>query len=130
MRYGWFDAVLARYSVDCDAAVDCLAVTFLDVLPASGWRCAVSYAIDDGLQGGVADRCRSEGGAITALDPPRETSLADQEALGRLLSRVKPNLESSALGPASVIGRIARALNRPVWLASVGPTADHVRATR
>lgn len=129
MRYGWFDAVLARYSVDCDAAVDCLAVTFLDVLPASGWPCAVSYAFDDPLDGGVADRLRSEGGAIVALEPAREPSLAGQEELGRVLGEVKPNLESVAPAPASVVERIARALNRPVRLTSVGPTADHVRST-
>lgn len=128
MRYGWFDAVLARYAIECDGAIDCLAVTFLDALPASGWPCAVSYSIDDELDGSVFDRFRSVSGALTGLKPPPEPSLSNQAALGRFLARAEPNFDSSSPDPASVIRRIVRALDRPVRLASFGQTADHVVA--
>jgi adenylosuccinate synthase len=48
-RRGWFDAVLARYAVDCCEGIDALAITHLDALPKiDRWRMASSYEWGEG----------------------------------------------------------------------------------
>lgn len=127
MRYGWFDEVLARYAIACDGSVDRLALTFLDALPDHGWPAAVAYEIGGPLDTGLSGQCRCENGLLTAVEPPQlPASLSSQEALGRLLIEVKPRLDGSPSDPVSVVGRVERALDRPVELTGFGPTAGHV----
>ena len=122
VRYGWFDAMLARYALDVVGGVDALALTHLDApRPTSPW------ALCTGYQGawGVADADLFAPG-FTRLAVPSRPTLQRQARLAQLLARAKPVLESCGPEPGAVLSRVEQLLDRRVDLSSRGPCAGDV----
>lgn len=106
VRYGWFDAVLARYALSVCGGVDALVVTHLDLVSRlESWRLARRYA------------------GVSELALPR--TLEAQEALTRCLLTAEP-LYATARGEEGALALIASELGRGVDLVSRGPTAADV----
>lgn len=109
VRYGWFDALLARYALQVNGGVDALAVTHLDALARlPAWQYCAEY----------------EGGLAIPFPPP--ASLAERTALTESLSRTKPILASLAPEEKAVLETIERLLGQGVSLVSRGPRAEDV----
>jgi adenylosuccinate synthase len=127
VRYGWFDAVLARYALAVTGGVDALTVTHLDLLshlktwqycPAhTGWR-----GFDD-----PSVETNSAAGALTDFRLPPSLPLAQRAAFTQALSALTPRLESCAPDEATVLQKIASLLGQPVNIVSRGLTAEHVQ---
>lgn len=129
VRYGWFDAILARYALDVVGGVDALALTHLDAPnPSRFWSVCSAY---DGERWGeeyadlVADRLAS--GPLTRLAVAPERSLEHQARLTQLLMQVTPVLDSCEAQESAILGQIERILERSVDITSRGPRASDVR---
>ncbi|MFL6237286.1 MAG: adenylosuccinate synthetase [Thermoanaerobaculia bacterium] len=107
VRYGWLDAVLARYALDVVGSLDALALTHLDApsRSRSWWTCG-------GYQG-----------PLDRLAAPTGRSLDRQARLTDLLFRVRPVLEECEPDPVAVLQRTERLLGRRIDLFSRGPRA-------
>ncbi|HLT30002.1 MAG TPA: adenylosuccinate synthetase [Myxococcaceae bacterium] len=126
VRYGWFDAVLARYALDRCGGVDLLALTHLDLIARRGGiHAARAYTSAPGhardflarwLPGAEGVRLVAEGaGALPA-----------QEALGAWLQRgVVPKLVDLAKA-ADFIAWVEQELGVRVGMTSAGPTVNDV----
>ncbi|ATB28882.1 adenylosuccinate synthetase [Melittangium boletus] len=111
VRYGWFDAVLARYALDVVGGVDELALTHVDLLARlRTWKAAASY----------------QGGSLTRLTLAPSPSLEHQERLTRLLLETVPTFEEREPHEARVLGHIEQLLGRAVNWLSRGPRAEDV----
>ena len=107
VRYGWFDAVLARYALAAAGPIESLAVTHLDAPPRLGhWKVCSGYELED------------EEMLAALADPARRTAL---------VSRVTPRLEDCAPTAEAVRRRIEELLGRRVDFVSEGPRAGDVR---
>lgn len=106
MRYGHFDAVLARYALEVVGGVDQLALTCLDRLD-DGQRIAASYRGYDAVP-------------HLALGQPK---LAQQQARGEWLKSVIPTYVQH-IDPAQFIPAVELALGRDIDIRSYGPTAS------
>ena len=124
VRYGWFDAVLARYALDVAGPLDALALTHLDVPARLGrWRLSGGYEGADAAADLVE---RSASGRITRLRPPGERSLPQQERRTALLASLLPVLEDCAPTEAAVLERTEDLLGRQVDWVSRGPRSTDV----
>ena len=115
VRYGWFDAVLARYALDVMGGVDELALTHVDLLARlRTWKAAASY----------------QGGSLTRLPLSAAPSLEHQERLTRALLEATPTFEEREPHEAHVLGHIEQLLGRAVNWVSRGPRANDVSRHR
>lgn len=127
VRYGWFDAVLARYALDVVGGVDALAITHLDMLERlRTWKVCAGYQRepvpeDAGLLGQ-----RTGAGLVTRLAVSPERSLERQARLAGWLEHVEPRLEACAPDEDTVLEHLERLLGRSVDLVSRGPRAADV----
>jgi adenylosuccinate synthase len=123
LRFGHLDAVLLRYAIEACGGIDALALTHLDALPRlERWQACASYtdvdaALFDADYGG-AKRLR--------LGPFRD--LEHQERITRALSKARPGYRE--LDRGAPIAAIEGLLDRPVRIASSGPSSSDVRFTR
>jgi adenylosuccinate synthase len=127
VRYGWFDAVLARYALDVTAGVDCLAVTYLDVLSHleiwkycpgyTGWHAPEDTPVDAHCSSGV----------LTGFHLPPGLALAQRQRFTRALAAVTPVLETCGPDKESVLQKIGSLLGKPVDIISSGPSAGNVQ---
>ena len=127
VRYGWFDAVLARYALDIVGPLDALALTHLDVPSRLGsWRICAGY--DDPMELAASDLVaeRTSGGLITRLAAPSDRCLALQERLTELLRRVRPVLEDIDPTEPEVVRQTEQMLGCSVDLICRGPRAVDV----
>jgi len=137
VRYGWFDAVLARYALDVVGPIDLLALTHLDVPPrlrrwqvCGGYRFASAAAPGDAVTDLVdAAPAGSPTGLVKRLIAPGERSLVRQARLTGLLFRVEPELQDCDPAEASVVARTESLLGRQVDLVSHGPRAADLTPT-
>jgi adenylosuccinate synthase len=128
VRYGWFDAVLARYALDVAGPLEKVALTHLDLPPrlprwlvCDGYRQPHSQPVDDAL---VA--ARSASGAITRLALPHPATLDRQSQLTDLLLRVEPTLEPCGTTAPEIVQRTESLLGRRIDWISRGPRASDV----
>lgn len=113
VRRGWFDAVLARYAIAADGAIDALAITHLDALRAlPRWTYCDAY--DDGL----------------AIAPSAQPSLDQQQRLTQRLLAARPILRHRPADEEDVLATIEELAGKPVIIGSRGPTAAHVFSNR
>lgn len=122
VRYGWFDAVLARYALKVIGGVNALAITHMDILPRlENWKYCSGYQgmhiagtppIDDNL---------------TDLLIPTSLSLAERTLFTQALSNVIPIIHSAKADEEAVIREIERLLGEKVGIVSCGPSAEKVR---
>lgn len=127
VRYGWFDAVLARYALRVAGGVDVLAVTHLDVLPRlKKWQYCTHYRgsgqVRETLTGAALPS-----GSFSDIRLPGGPSLAQREQFTRALFEVAPVLEDCEADEARVIQSIAMLLGQPVGLVSSGTRAENVK---
>jgi adenylosuccinate synthase len=111
VRYGWFDAVLARYALEVTSGVDVLALTHLD-LPRRLGR----FHLCDGYAGAVR------------LEVDRQRSLVHSERRTAALQHARPLLEEVACSEDAVVARIEQMLGQKVALVCRGPRASDVVA--
>jgi adenylosuccinate synthase len=129
VRYGWFDAVLARYALSVCGKLDALAVTHLDVLPRlEAWKYCPGYADGQGFCAPFVSVDRS-GGLLTGFRLPGDLSLAQREKFTRALSSAAPVFETCASQNGNVIEKIEELAGLPVGLVSNGPKAENVKIT-
>lgn len=129
VRYGWFDAVLARYALELAGPLDGLALTHLDAPPRLGWwRLASGYELPAGRAGADLVAERPGNSEVTLLAPPPTPDLERQERLTDLLQRVTPKLEACAPAAASLLASTERLLGRRIDLVACGPRAADVAA--
>lgn len=112
VRYGWFDAVLARYALEVVGGVDHLAITHVDLAARTRLFACGHYR---------------EGAARLDRLPVGEVGdLASQEALTLRLQQVEPELAALPEPPEAMIEAVEDLLAREISLASHGPTTSHV----
>lgn len=132
VRYGWFDAVLARYALAVAGPVEALAVTHLDAPARAGrWRLCAAYDVAAAAAGGDGDglvAARDAAGRATALAPPAGRCLERQARLTALLRQAVPALEECEPTAAAALAAVERLLGRRVDLVSAGPRAADVRS--
>lgn len=127
VRYGWFDAVLARYALGETGAVDSLVVTHLDVLKRlKAWKYCPGYGSYQGLRDTFSDSKLSDG-VLVSFRPPPFLSLAQREQFTQALTTVTPVLESCSADDATVVREIESLIGQPVGIVSRGPSAENVQ---
>ncbi len=127
VRYGWFDAVLARYALDVTGGVDFLAVTHLDVLSnVDAWRYCTDYKLQDGLDDRFVDHDLSNG-LLRDLPLPNSLTLAQRERFTQALAAVTPVTETCDADQRQVIQKIESLAGQPVGIISCGPRAENVQ---
>ncbi|HTG31623.1 MAG TPA: adenylosuccinate synthetase [Thermoanaerobaculia bacterium] len=113
VRYGWFDAVLARYALDVAGPLEGLALTHLDAPARLGrWRVCAGYEASVGSEISPLLAERAAGGAAARLTD--------------LLLQARPVLEDCEPAEAAVVQRTERLLGRGVDLLSRGPRSTDV----
>ena len=127
VRYGWFDAVLARYALEVAGAVDSLVLTHLDVLShLKTWKYCVGYKGQRGFDDTFVDSDISDG-VLTSFRLPRFLPLAQRAQFTQVLSAVAPLLETCDADDRKVIQKIETLIGQPVGIISCGPSADNVQ---
>jgi adenylosuccinate synthase len=109
IRYGWFDAMLARYALDANEGVDALAVTHMDVLDRlPAWQYCEQY---------------EDFAGFFRLSP---TACAERTAFSARLSQIKPILTAVAPEERDVLSAIEMSLGQTINLISRGCLAQSV----
>lgn len=116
VRYGWFDAILARYALRMAGQIDALAVTHMDCAAKSGmWTFCDRY-----------EDSKYPGGFIASLPDIRRLPEDEKEKVTRYLFQVKPVLDQCEAGESQIISMIETLLHRPVALVSYGQKAADI----
>jgi adenylosuccinate synthase len=129
VRYGWFDAVLARYALDVTGGVDSLVVTHLDILShLKRWIYCAGYRVPLDFDHTFIDAAISNG-VLKNFHLPPFLTLAQREKLTQALSTVTPVLETCDTGEGKVIQKIESLIGQPIGIISRGPSAENVKVT-
>ena len=127
VRYGWFDAVLARYALAVTGGVDSLAVTHMDALPQlKAWQYCSGYKQADHLKI-VPYNSSASDGVLAALPQARFLPLAQRAQLTQALFAVAPVLDACAADEHKVLQTVEALLGQPVEIISRGPSAENVQ---
>jgi adenylosuccinate synthase len=127
VRYGWFDAVLARYALELVGGIDKLAVTHLDAVPhLTAWKACRGYWLAARPRDAELIAGSTPDGLVTRLLTPAEPSLAHQARLADMLARAGADFEECAPDEGSVLGLLESLLRRSVDIVSRGPRANDV----
>ena len=115
VRYGWFDAVLARYALSVTGPLDSLMITHLDLLSRlKVWTYCNAYL-------------RKDGSLLSDLEIQRGYSFTQRVQLTQELMHVKPVFETCNFDPHQVIARIESLTGHSIGLISSGPSSGHVQ---
>jgi adenylosuccinate synthase len=127
VRYGWFDAVLARYALGVTGGVDSLFVTHLDVLShLNAWKYCRGYKGDDGLDDMSVNADVSDG-ILKNFYLPRSLPLAQRARFTQALSDITPVIETCDANEGEVIQTIESMIGQAVDMISKGPSAGDVQ---
>ncbi|MFZ5855438.1 MAG: adenylosuccinate synthetase [Chloroflexota bacterium] len=122
VRYGWFDAVLARYALNVTGGVDALAITHIDILPRlENWQYCSGY------QGMHIAGTPPTNDTLTDLHLPASLSLAKRTQFTHALSKAAPNVNKANPDEETVIREIERLTGHQVAIVSHGPGAENVQ---
>jgi adenylosuccinate synthase len=128
VRYGWFDAVLARYALQVTGGVNSLAVTHMDILRhLDTWKYCRGYKEHFGISDMGIDTLISND-LLTNFHLPEGLSLARRAQFSQALSTVKPELNTCKAKEEDVIQGIESLIGQPVGMVSRGSSAEHVQA--
>jgi adenylosuccinate synthase len=116
VRYGWFDAVLARYALKAAGKIDALAVTHMDSAARSS-----TWTYCDGYEDN-----HSPGKFLTGIPDIRHFSLDEKEKVTNSLFAVKPVLSQCETGELNIVAMIESLLHHPVALISNGQKAENI----
>lgn len=127
VRYGWFDAVLARYALERCGGVELLALTHLDLLTRRGGLSAVeAYVPRPGQEDAFAPRW-VQGAEGHRLRTDLRGGLEAQEALGAWLqSGVSTRVRAFGRDVGDFVAWVEHRLGVRVAVTSTGPTAADV----
>jgi len=137
VRYGWFDAVLARYALGVMGGVDALAITHMDMISRLKlFKYCAGYAGYHVIESMLIN-AQVTGGVLKSFQLPRFLSLEQREQITRALFAVEPILETCGANPQGtymypagemeVIQKIESLLARPVGMIARGPAAGNVQ---
>ncbi len=127
VRYGWFDAVLARYALEVAGGVDALALTHLDVLPRlERWNYCPAYRLEGTPVEATIDRDPATGLAH-GFHLPQGLPLEQRAIFTQELFTTGPALESCGSDEREVLCKVETLVGKPVGLVSRGPCADQVQ---
>jgi adenylosuccinate synthase len=127
VRYGWFDAVLARYALSVTGGVDFLAVTHMDILRhLKTWKYCTGYKDYRDVGNTGIDAIISDG-ILTRFHLPQVLSLEGRAQFTQALSSITPVLEVCEANEESVIHEIESITEQQVGIVSHGPTAEDVQ---
>lgn len=130
VRYGWFDAVLARYALDVVGGVDRLAITHCDAVSRlSKWQACRGYRLDSPLPDAELVAEATVEGFAARLKTAAEHSLDHSARLTGMLARTTPIYDQCAADENRVLEQIESLLGRHVDLVSHGPRAQDVSFT-
>lgn len=126
VRYGWFDAVLARYALHVTGGVDILMITHMDILPRlKMWKYCVGY-----LEGHDPHYLPIESvisnGILKDFHLPPCLSIEQREKFTNLISSVKPAIEVCSSDEGKVLQKIESLLGQSIGIVSHGPSAANV----
>jgi len=125
-RYGWFDAVLARYALEVAGGVDALAITHMDLLgKLDAWSFSPGYAKYHDLAR-TASKIELSGSSLLNFSHPNDSSLSIRIKLTQGLFRVIPEFESCEAEEGMVLNKIEKMLGRSVGIISRGPCSTDV----
>src|SRR5262249_24551187 len=97
VRYGWFDAVLARYANDLVQGVDALAITHVDAISRMPtWQACCGYRLPLGVDDSSFVIDSAPNAVARRLALPASRSLARQARLGETLTRTECIYEECA----------------------------------
>jgi adenylosuccinate synthase len=127
VRYGWFDAVLARYALDVAGRVDSLVVSHLDILShQKRWIYCPGYKAPLDFDKTFVGSAISEG-VLSSFHLPLFLPLEQREKFTQALSKVTPVLESCDTGDGEVIQKIESLLGQSIGMISRGPSAKDIK---
>jgi adenylosuccinate synthase len=127
VRYGWFDAVLARYALSITGVVDSLVVTHMDALShLKEWKYCIGYKDSHDLYDRSIDATQSAD-VLTSFRLPNFLSLEERAQFTQALSTVAPVIESCEAGEEIVVRKIESLLGCQVGMISHGPRAENVQ---
>lgn len=127
VRYGWFDAVLARYALDAIGPLDALALTHLDLPERLGaWRLCERYGFPGGRAPSELVARFDPDGAVTRLRPPEGEDLARQARLTALLAEARPSYSRCDADGEAVFQETQSLLETSIGLVARGPTCGDV----
>jgi adenylosuccinate synthase len=139
-RVGYLDLVATQYALKVAGQVDSLAVTHLDRLDRlPAWKLCTAYHYS-GREEDLSPYFAVQGATITQINVCRPANLAHQESLTQRLWHCTPHYHS--VSPDSslhsrkkkedthqYLALLAHHLQRPITIASFGPTASEKYAT-
>jgi len=127
IRYGWFDMVMARYALEATKGVDTLMISHLDVLPRLvNWKYCIGYReYHDPFGMSIAYK-----GLVSNIRLPSDISLEERAGFTKVISSVKPVIETCSPDKDAVLQKIELLLGYPVGIVSQGPSADHVQVLK
>ena len=127
VRYGWFDAVLARYALGVTGGVDALMVTHLDALRRlKTWNYCAGYTGQLEFDPALVD-VRDSDGVLENFRLPDDLPLAQRELFTQALAKVTPVLETCEPEDEKVMAKIGSLLGQSVDMISSSPRAEHVK---
>jgi len=127
VRYGWFDAVLARYALELVGGVDMLAITHLDAVPQMPtWKACSGYRLDPRPRDAELIAESTADGLVARLLTPAGRSLALQARMANMLARAGAVFEECEPHEGAVLGLLESLLERSVDIVSRGPRARDV----
>lgn len=127
VRYGWFDAVLARYALQVTGGVDVLALTHLDLLPRlENWKYCPAYQNNPDF-GDAMNGLDISGGLIVNLQAQSALSLEQRTHLTQILHAVQPVLKTCPSEEKGVIRKIESLIGQAVDIVARGPRATDVQ---
>jgi adenylosuccinate synthase len=127
VRYGWFDAVLARYALGLTGRLDSLVVTHMDVLShLKTWKYCQGYKGFPAVEDTSVDFNISNG-LLASFCLPQFLPLAQRAQFTQALSTVTAALETCGVDEGNVIQKIESLLGQQVGIISHGPAAKNVQ---
>ena len=130
VRYGWFDAVLARYAISVTGGVDSLVVTHLDVLShIREWKYCRGYMGYHDPQDTSIESTLS-GDVLTSFQLPKDLPLEKREQFTHALSVVTPVLEIRNADEETVVREIELLTGQSVGMISRGPSAEDIQTLK
>jgi adenylosuccinate synthase len=127
VRYGWFDAILARYALSATGKIDSLVVTHLDVLShLKTWKYCLGYKDWDGSYDSLISSTMS-GDILTDFRLLDSVSLEVRSQFAQALFTVTPMLETCEADDETVVRKIESLIGQQVGMISHGPSAENVQ---
>jgi len=130
VRYGWFDAVLARYAIEVTDSVDSLMITHMDMLPRLGeWKYSQGYVNGQSLFPSIFEAEVSDN-VLKNFHFPKSPSIETQSQLTQALFHIAPMIEACDTDEETVIQKIELLTGCSVKMVSRGPSARDVQVLK